>query len=52
MKKVLDTIYNGSLGAANLARIHSLQTPQKTPKKKHKEREMAAKHLRKAMLSE
>jgi len=35
VKKVLETIYNGSLGATSLARIHDLQTPQKTTPKKN-----------------
>jgi len=48
------TIYDGSWGAENLARIHGLSTPQKTkPKRRGKEkRGMAEKHLRQAMLRE
>ena len=50
----VETIYDGSWGAANLARIHGLPTPQKTkPKRTGKEkRGMAEKHLRQAMLHE
>jgi len=52
--KVVETIYDGGWGAANLARIHGLPTPQKTqPKRRCKEkRGMAEKHLRQAKLRE